>query len=429
MRTLACLTLVAAAVAASAADTVVAEPSWQHYPQSKFGELDHVFLIVMENQPRSVLIGSPYAPFINSYAKIANQATQYFAVGHPSAPNYLQIVGGSNFGLTNDYWPNWINAGCTDNSGGSGCNNDFTPISGPGTDNAVVATAVNAGDCNGQISVANPVPNDCALRNYPAAPFTPISIAHQLVMAGKSWKTYQQSLPTVQGGVTGTSYTAPSAFGINYSDGAFSNLSPPASAGATSPFALGPVQKLYAVKHDPFAYFQDIELGASRELSLQRVVDFDGPRGLWADLSHHEDVPSLLFIVPDQCHDMHGFVSGGPTVCSTSGANAATETNLLIAEGDAALAKIVNGIKASRVWDHGGRSAIIVVWDENDYSVSANSVLMLVETNYATNGRTNSVPYDHFSLLRTLEAGFGLPCLNHACDSTSLVMNDLFGAP
>lgn len=36
-------------------------------------------------------------------------------------------------------------------------------------------------------------------------------------------------------------------------------------------------------------------------------------------------------------------------------------------------------------------------------------------------------PDDHYSLLRPLEAGFGLPCLNHACDATSKVMNDLFG--
>ena len=50
-----------------------------------------------------------------------------------------------------------------------------------------------------------------------------------------------------------------------------------------------------------------------------------------------------------------------------------------------------------------------------------------IETNYAPNNSVSSVPYDHFSLLRTLEAGFGLPCLNHACDDTSLVMNDVFG--
>jgi len=54
--------------------------------------------------------------------------------------------------------------------------------------------------------------------------------------------------------------------------------------------------------------------------------------------------------------------------------------------------------------------------------------VMLVETNYAPNGRVVATNYDHFSLLRTLEAGFGLPCLNHACDTTtSLTMNAMFG--
>jgi hypothetical protein len=38
---------------------------------------------------------------------------------------------------------------------------------------------------------------------------------------------------------------------------------------------------LYAVKHDPFAYFQNIELGDEDELSLAQVTDFDGPDGLW----------------------------------------------------------------------------------------------------------------------------------------------------
>jgi hypothetical protein len=52
---------------------------------------------------------------------------------------------------------------------------------------------------------------------------------------------------------------------------------------------------------------------------------------------------------------------------------------------------------------------------------------MLVETNYAPNGRKNNDFVDHFSLLRTLEAAFDLPCLNHACDPTSTVMNVMFG--
>jgi hypothetical protein len=76
----------------------------------------------------------------------------------------------------------------------------------------------------------------------------------------------------------------------------------------------------------------------------------------------------------------------------------------------------------------GGNAAVIVlVWDENDFSNAPNRFILLVETNYAPNGRVDDQPYDHYSLLGRLEAGFGLSCLNHACDATSKVINDLFG--
>src|SRR5450631_4158205 len=50
-------------------------------------ELQHVFLIMMENHSASEIIGNTAnAPFINQYAHSANLATNYFAVGHPSLP-------------------------------------------------------------------------------------------------------------------------------------------------------------------------------------------------------------------------------------------------------------------------------------------------------------------------------------------------------
>lgn len=378
-------------------------------PQGTFGSLDHVFLIIMENETNTDILGNPSAPFINYYARVANQATNYFAVGHPSAPNYLEIVGGSNFGVSNDFWPDWINAGCIDNSPGStGCVNAVTPIAVAGLDNAVIATATKAGDCNGQVTISGAaVANNCALRNYPASFFTPKSIADQLVAKHKSWKTYQESLPMADPGV----------FGVNYSDGAVSNLSP------ATVFAPGAIQKLYAVKHNPFAYFRNIEEGDDDELSLAHVSDFDGPDGLWADLQSRQDWPNLAVIVPNQCHDMHGFVSGGTPICSTS---TPAESSLLMSQGDAEVAKLIHGIEATEAWER-GRNAIVLVWDENDFSNAANRVVMLVETNYARNGRKSDQAYDHFSLLRTLQAGFGLPCLNHSCDSTSVVMNGMFG--
>ena len=407
------------ALAATVSISGTAGAAGQSRPQSTFGRLDHVFLIVMENQTNTDILGNANAPFINQYAAQVNQATQYFAVGHPSAPNYLEIVGGSNFGLTNDYWPIWINGfGCVDNEPSSGCPHAFTPISVSGLDNPVVATASAATDCNGQISLGGQpaVPNNCALRDYPAAQFTPRSIADQLVDKDKSWKTYQESLPSIVSGV----------FGVNFSDGEFSNLSPASvfEVNGGPPAAPTNIQKLYAVKHNPFAYFENIEAGSNPALSLDQVVDFDGPNGLWADLADDDELPNFSFIVPNQCHDMHGFVSGGTTICSTPTGNQAA-ANLTIQQGDAEVSKLVNGIKASKVWRH-GRNVIIVVWDEDDFTNAVNRVVFLVETNYAANGAVSSVPYDHFSLLRTLEAGFGLPCLNHACDDTSLVMNDVF---
>ncbi len=68
------------------------------------------------------------------------------------------------------------------------------------------------------------------------------------------------------------------------------------------------------------------------------------------------------------------------------------------------------------------------MWDENDYSdyPNTNQVMLIVDTNYGKHGKVSTVRYNHFSLLKTLEAGFGLPCLNHACDGSVSVMSDLF---
>jgi hypothetical protein len=388
--------------------------------QGTFGRLDHVFFIIMENQTNTDILGNAYAPFINAYAKSVNQATNYFAVGHPSLPNYLEINGGSNFGVTGDFWPNWGSGspGCIDNSPGStGCVGSITPINSIGLDNTVVETATpGSSACNGQIGgTGTAVPMNCALRTYVSTAFTPKSIANQLVARGKTWKTYQESLPAVEPGV----------YGVNYADGELSNLSPASvfnADGTTPPPVTTPVQKLYAVKHNPFVYFDAVQRGENPRLSLEQVVDFDGPNGLWADLQS-DHAPNYSYIVPNQCHDMHGGVSGGTPICSTK---TATESSLLIQQGDAEVSKLINGIKASKAWNE-KRSVIVLTWDENDYSNAANRVVMLVETNYAANGIVDANNYDHFSLLRTIEAGFGLPCLNHACDVTSVTMNAMFG--
>jgi hypothetical protein len=70
-----------------------------------------------------------------------------------------------------------------------------------------------------------------------------------------------------------------------------------------------------------------------------------------------------------------------------------------------------------------------VIWDENDYAVQPiiNKVVAIVDTNYGAHEVQSGEFYSHFSLLKSIESGLELPCLNHACDANVSVMSDLFG--
>lgn len=62
----------------------------------------HVFVIVMENREYSNIIGYSGAPYINSLARSYTLASNYYAVSHPSLPNYLALAAGSTFGISSD---------------------------------------------------------------------------------------------------------------------------------------------------------------------------------------------------------------------------------------------------------------------------------------------------------------------------------------
>jgi Phosphoesterase family len=72
-------------------------------PTSDVGQLDHVFLIYLENKGVGDIVGSPNAPYINSLINTEDYDSSYYALGHPSDPNYFRIMGGSDFGI--DYNP------------------------------------------------------------------------------------------------------------------------------------------------------------------------------------------------------------------------------------------------------------------------------------------------------------------------------------
>ncbi len=373
-------------VALSLAAALAAGPA---LAEEEIPRLDHVFVIVMENQYVGHIVGNPDAPFINSYLASANFAGNYLGVGHPSLTNYLEIVGGSNFGIVNDNSPDWHDTSCQSNLETAtpaleGAPN-ICPIAGSGLDAATPAL-----DTTNEGTPAVPI------HNVPLAPAQTVArtIADQLVEAGLSWKSYQESLPPY------------GADKVDNSDGMVSDVTEPVSG----------APHLYAVKHNPFVYFANIQAGGNSANSLHNAVGFER---LYADLRSGE-MPNYSFIVPNQCHDQHGRGASevGP-YCQGS-----PDANLILA-GDATLKNLVAAIKASDAWLE-GRNAIVVVWDENDYGSEANQVVAIVDTSYGRHGITSQVGYNHFALLKTIEAGFGLPYLNHAADRDVPLMKDLF---
>lgn len=334
-------------------------------------KLDHVFVIVLENHSYEDIRNNVNAPFINHIADTGAVASNYVAIGHPSLTNYLEIVGGSNFNVLSDNSPDWHSTSCTPfTDDGAVC-----PISGMGTETSSGTQYVFGKN-----------------------------IADQLESKKLGWKSYQQNLPLA------------GADGVNFSDGFYSNLTdfssiiPVTDPATTNDDMLGYVAHLYAVKHNPFVYFKS---GQQQE-RLQKTVGFEGETGLYADLRAGK-VPSLSFIVPDQCNDQHGVGNAGG-YCTYGPA--------LIERSDKTVARIVTAIKSSKVWKP-GNNAIVLVWDEDDNSAN-NHVLMVVDTNRGDTPSVSDISYNHYSLLKTLEAGFRLPCLNHACDGDVKVMGELF---
>jgi phosphatidylinositol-3-phosphatase len=65
----------------------------------------HIMVVMMENKSFSQVIGQSDQPYTNSLADSYGLATKSYAFGHPSLPNYLDIVSGSSQGVTDDNPP------------------------------------------------------------------------------------------------------------------------------------------------------------------------------------------------------------------------------------------------------------------------------------------------------------------------------------
>ena len=232
-------------------------------------------------------------------------------------------------------------------------------------------------------------------------------LGDQLVAAGLSWKGYYESLPE------------PGSGAVTASDPAYDN--------GTRKTAL------YASKHSGFMNFAGVQDDPHRR---ERIVGFDQfERDLAAGTA-----PALALVVPNQCNDMHGLHGDGvPEDCE--GDNKAG----LIRRGDLALARLVEEIQRSSVWNSADNVAIVFTFDEGagktregccgvtpnaSSNFGGGHIPTLVIANHGPRGVVDETNYSHYALLRTLEDAFGLKDhLGHAADADVVPMRKLFAAP
>ena len=335
-----------AAAASLLASPILAANSTEGIPY-----FDHQFVIMMENHGYSQIIGSQYTPYINQLATTDNLATNYYAVTHPSLPNYIAVVAGDTFGNGAAY-----NNGYPDPNGG----NDNPPAWSTGTPGTSSTTTYDSN-------------------------ITAPTIASQLVDAGKSWKTYQENIPSV---------------GSNWASSTSNGL------------PTGTVDKLYAVKHNPFAYFASVQNDPTQRANM---VGFDQ---LTADLASG-NVPSYSFIAPNQCNDMHGDPAGGCPYGNTTIPDANEQANLT--KGDNEVKSLVTQITSSSIWSQ-GKNIIYVLWDENDYGTSSNQEPVIAIPNSGPLGLRDNTYANSYSFLRTTEDAAGITSyLGNAGTATPMV--------
>jgi hypothetical protein len=163
---------------------------------------------------------------------------------------------------------------------------------------------------------------------------------------------------------------------------------------------------LYAPKHVPFVFFDDVTNKNSTTSTncIQHIRPYSELAG---DLSSG-NVARYNFITPDLCDDMHNTLG-----CASLDS---------VKNGDKWLSTEVPKIMASSAYKAGG--AIFITWDESeggDFPIG----MIVVSPLAKGGGYSNTIAYNHSSTLRTMQEIFGVgPFLRAAASATDL--SDLF---
>ena len=102
-------TFTPAPVPPMAVPSSTASPEPTATPKPLVPNLDHIVIVMFENKEFGTVIGSPLMPNYNKLANEYTLLTQYYAVTHPSLPNYIALMGGDTFGIASNCMDCFIN--------------------------------------------------------------------------------------------------------------------------------------------------------------------------------------------------------------------------------------------------------------------------------------------------------------------------------
>lgn len=243
----------------------------------------HVVIVVLENKSYDDVIGSPSMPYLNSLAQQYALATNYYANTHPSLANYFMLTVGD--------------------------------------------TVTTVGDAFG-------------------GTVTKDNVVHQLVAAGKTWKSYAQSLPSV---------------------GFLDTGAPP-----------------YARNHNPFTYFSDVQGSPAQRQNIVPLTQ------LQQDLANNA-LPDYAFLVPDNQNNSHD--------CPPSTSTCTAEDALKAA--DSWLQSTVGPILQNAQFQQNG--ILVITFDESGVSDTAHGgghIATVIAGPKVKRGFQSSTFYQHESVLR-----------------------------
>jgi phosphatidylinositol-3-phosphatase len=333
-----------------------------------------IFVIMLENHSQSTVIGDPNAPYITGLARTYGEATNYYGVTHPSQPNYVAAI-------------------------------------------------------TGQLDITRM--NDVATNHYSWP-----NLVDQLEANGRTWGAYMDTLPYA--GYTGAIYPDATAF-------------PPTGAA------------LYTNKHNPFVLMDDVLASPARLANIKPYSD------LATDLNGSH-APDFVWISPNQCNDMHGgvyaAVPGHPETPCPYGSTVDDQFDAALKQkADAFVQQAVETITSSKAWT--GNSVIFILTDEADFGgapfndqdlwadvsgccdspgyggapplpygyefmdngpghfwytgqFGGGLIPSIVIARNGARGLTDDTPYNHYSLLRTIEQVWNLGYLGYAADGANV---------